>query len=468
MPDTVVTRFAPSPTGFLHLGGARTALFNWLFARHHGGEFRLRIEDTDTERSTEDAKRAITEGLVWLGLNWDGEAISQRQRANRHREAATMLLESGNAYRCYATPEEIQAAREKAQAAKEPIRFRSPWRDQPPPSADLPFVVRLKAPSEGETSIADAVQGPVSWKNSELDDLVLLRSDGTPTYMLAVVVDDHDMEISHVIRGADHLTNAARQCLVYDALDWQRPAFAHIPLIHGTDGKKLSKRHGAVGLDPYRQEGYLAEAMRNYLARLGWSHGDDEIFSTDQAVEWFSLDTVGRSAARFDPQKLVNLNAQHLRNMDPSSVVKAFASYLVEERGETLGTSRGNTLERYLPELLPRVRTFDELRDYAGFFLADERPVPDEKARSMLSDEGGRLLGSLTPLLSSANVWKTDELERVVRSFAEDQGIKLGQVAQPLRAALTGRTVSPGVFGVMYVLGREESLARIAAYAKES
>ncbi len=463
MADSVITRFAPSPTGYLHLGGARTALFNWLFSRHHGGAFRLRIEDTDAERSTEDAKRAITEGLAWLGLDWDGDAVSQRERAGRHREAAEALLESGNAYRCYATPEEIQQAREKAQSAREPFRFRSPWRDQPPPANGGPFAVRLRAPREGKTAIEDAVQGGVSWSNAELDDLVLLRSDGTPTYMLAVVVDDHDMEISHVIRGADHLTNAARQCLVYDALGWSRPVFAHIPLIHGTDGKKLSKRHGAVGLEPYRREGYLPAAMRNYLARLGWSHGDEEFFSTEQAAEWFSLEAVGRSAARFDPQKLLNLNAQHLRAMEHGEAVKAFARHLAEERGETLNDDRREALLQFLPELMPRVRTFDELWEYSEFFLSDSRPELDDKARRALDDGGRQTLRDLTPVLTAARVWESGELEGLLREFADSRETKLGKVAQPLRAALTGRTVSPGIFSVMALLGRAETLARVSS-----
>lgn len=463
MTNCVITRFAPSPTGYLHLGGARTALFNWLFARRHGGMFKLRIEDTDIKRSTEDAKRAITEGLAWLGLDWDEKTVSQRERADRHREAAEALLESGDAYCCYATPEEIQQARERAQAAREPFRFRSPWRDRPPSGSKRPFAVRLRAPREGETSIEDAVQGSVSWNNAELDDLVLLRSDGTPTYMLAVVVDDRDMDISHVIRGADHLTNAARQCLIYDALGWPRPVFAHIPLIHGTDGKKLSKRHGAVGLEPYRQEGYLPSAMRNYLVRLGWAHGNEEFFSTEQAIEWFSLEAVGRSAARFDPQKLLNLNAQHLRAMEHGKAVDAFARYLAGERGETLDDARKKALLQFLPELMPRVRTFDELWEYSEFFLSGKRPDFDEKARRTLDDGGRQMLRELTPVLAAATLWESGELEKLLHEFAGSREIKLGKAAQPLRAALTGRTVSPGIFGVMALLGRAETLARISS-----
>lgn len=470
MASSVITRFAPSPTGYLHIGGARTALFNWLFSRHHGGQFLLRIEDTDRERSTEEATAAIYRGLEWLGLNWDGDLISQSSRIDAHREAAEQLLTAGQAYRCYATPEEIDAARQAARDSKQPFRFHSPWRDRDPAEApaDAPCAIRLRAPTAGQTTVTDAVQGEVVWKNSELDDLVLLRSDGTPTYMLAVVVDDHDMGITHVIRGADHLTNAARQSLIYDAFGWTRPVFAHIPLIHGPDGKKYSKRHGAVGLDEFAADGFLPEAMRNYLSRLGWSHGDEEFFSTEQAIEWFSLDTVGRSAARFDSSKLLSLNADHLRATSTENLLDIFTKWLADYREISVADEQRTQLERILPELVTRARTLVELAEMANFILCETPVAMDEKAAKLLSDDNRASLAELTTKLEAVSSWTHDELENAVKQFAEAKSLSLGKVAQPLRAALTGRTASPGIFDVMLVLGREETLARANAWRPEA
>lgn len=463
----VVTRFAPSPTGYLHIGGARTALFNWLFARAQGGRFLLRIEDTDRARSTPEATEAIYEGLRWLGLDWDGEAISQFARADSHREAAEAMLANGSAYRCYATKEEIDAAREAAKAEGRPPLFQSPWRDkgQADWPADAPYTVRLKAPREGETTVEDAVQGRVSWSNAQLDDLILLRSDGTPTYMLAVVVDDHDMGVTHVIRGDDHLTNAARQTLIFQALGWNTPVFAHIPLIHGPDGAKLSKRHGALGVEAYRDMGYLPEAMRNYLARLGWSHGDDEFFTTDQAIAWFGLESIGKSAARFDFAKLEHLNGQHIRAADDSSLLSELTAFAASQNMLAIPDDRLDMVAHALPGLKARARTLIELFD-STYYITASRPLSlDEKAAKILSTDARELLGKLTSRLQNASEWSADGLEAIVRIFAEDEGLKLGKVAQPLRAALTGRAVSPGVFDVMETLGRDESLARIADQA---
>jgi len=462
-PDArVVTRFAPSPTGFLHIGGARTALFNWLFARHHGGAFRLRIEDTDRARSTPEATEAIYEGLTWLGLDWDGEAVSQYARAERHRAVAEAMLETGTAYRCYATKEEIEAYRDAARAAGRPPLFRSPWRDADPAAApDAPFAVRLRAPREGSITVEDAVQGAVTWPADQLDDLILLRSDRSPTYMLAVVVDDHDMGITHVIRGDDHLTNAARQRLIYHAMGWEPPVFAHIPLIHGPDGAKLSKRHGALGVEAYRAMGYLPEALRNYLARLGWSHGDDEFFTTEQAIAWFGLEAIGRAPARFDFQKLENLNGQHMRAAADADLLAAFESFIAAQQKPALSDlARARILEA-MPGLKERVKTLKELEDLAHYILAGRPLALDDKAAAQLTEENRARLRRLTEHLRDASEWSSATLEEIVRGFAESEGLKLGKVAQPLRAALTGRVVSPGVFEVMVTLGREESLARL-------
>lgn len=459
---TVVTRFAPSPTGFLHIGGARTALFNWLFARHHGGRFLLRIEDTDRTRSTAEATEAIFEGLRWLGLNWDGEAVSQFSRVARHAEVAREMLARGTAYKCFATREEIEAFRAQARAEGRPPLFRSPWRDVDPAThPDAEYTIRLKAPLEGQVVIEDRVQGTVTWDAATLDDLILLRSDGTPTYMLAVVVDDHDMGVTHVIRGADHLTNTARQALIYRAMGWDTPVFAHIPLIHGPDGAKLSKRHGALGIDAYRKMGFLPEAMRNYLARLGWSHGDDEFFTTEQAIAWFSLEQIGRSAARFDFAKLESINALHMRAMSDEALLAALDDYFAAHNRPPPDARRREMLLHAMPGLKERARTLAQLVNMAEYILSDRPIVPDQGAAQVLDGEALARLGRLTVRLQNASEWSAGALEAIVRAFAEEEGIGLGQVAQPLRAALTGRTVSPGVFEVMETLGRDESLARL-------
>ena len=452
---TVVTRFAPSPTGFLHIGGARTALFNWLFARHHGGKFLLRIEDTDKARSTDAAIEAILDGMRWLGLDWDGHEYFQSQFWARHAEVAHQLLERGHAYRCYMTQEELAAAREKAQAERKPFRIASPWRDVTEPEGDTPFVIRLKAPRDGETVIEDKVQGRVAVQNVELDDFVLLRSDGTPTYMLAVVVDDHDMGVTHVIRGDDHLNNAFRQLAIIHAMGWPEPTYAHVPLIHGPDGTKLSKRHGALGVDSYRDEmGYLPEAIGNYLLRLGWGHGDDEIISREQAIDWFDLDHVGKSPSRFDFKKLENLNGHYIREADDSRLADLIAP--------TLGVAgdQKDLLIKAMPELKARAHTLGQLADGARFLFA-VRPLDAEPAAQALIDEGRQLLAAAHASLAGLPDWNHDALDGAVRAVAESQGVKLGKLAQPLRAALTGRTTSPGIFDVLALLGKAESLARI-------
>ncbi len=462
--NSVVTRFAPSPTGFLHIGGARTALFNWLFARHHGGKFLLRIEDTDRARSTPEATEAIFNGMRWMGLDWDGDAVSQYSRIERHADAAKKMLENGSAYRCYSTKEEIDAAREQAKADNLPTRFDSPWRDKAEADwpSDAPYAVRLKAPREGETVVNDQVQGQVTWSNDQLDDLILLRSDGVPTYMLAVVVDDYEMGVTHVIRGDDHLTNAARQTLIYDGLGWKTPIFAHIPLIHGPDGAKLSKRHGALGVDAYEEMGYLPEAMRNYLARLSWSHGDEEFFTTEQAIEWFGLEAVGKSAARFDFDKLANLNGQHIRATSNERLTTAcVARYTVREGHEMSGKQKTDLLAA-MPGLKDRAKTLIELLDTAGYIFAIRPLTFDEKAQKQLTDDARAMLGELTSYLLEAKEWTTEELETITKTFAEQRATKLGKIAQPLRAVLTGRAVSPGIYDVMATLGRDETLARIS------
>ncbi len=456
---TVVTRFAPSPTGFLHIGGARTALFNLLYARHHGGRFLLRIEDTDRARSTQPAIAAILSGLTWLGLDWDGDAVFQFERAARHAEVAEQMVESGHAYRCWMTADEIAAQRETAQAAKQPLRIRSVWRDRTGGDPAQPHVVRLRAPEEGETSIEDQVQGSVTVRNAELDDLVLLRSDNTPTYMLAVVVDDHDMSVTHVIRGDDHLNNAFRQLPIYRANGWPEPVYAHIPLIHGSDGAKLSKRHGAIGIEAYRDDmGILPEALDNYLLRLGWGHGDAEIISRDEAVRWFDLAHVGKSPSRFDLKKLENLNGHYIREASDQRLADLVAETLEFDHDDT----RRATLLAAMPALKPRAANVNELRDGAAFLFA-ERPLfihPD--AEPLLAGEAPAMLAALHSALDAVHNWDTEALEAAVRQVAEAQARKLGQVAQPLRAALTGRKASPGIFDVLALLGRDESLARIA------
>jgi glutamyl-tRNA synthetase len=465
MPSTssVVTRFAPSPTGFLHIGGARTALFSWLYARHTGGRFLLRIEDTDRARSTPEATEAIFEGLRWLGLDWDGEAISQFERAPRHAEVAQAMIARGTAYRCWATVEEIEAFRAQAKAEGRPPLFRSPWRDADPAAAlDAPYVVRLRAPREGETVVEDLVQGSVTWRNETLDDLILLRSDGTPTYMLAVVVDDHDMGVTHVIRGDDHLTNAARQTLIYGAMEWEAPVFAHVPLIHGPDGAKLSKRHGALGIEAYRDMGYLPEAMRNYLARLGWSHGDDEFFSTEQAIAWFDLTHLGKAPARFDFGKLDSLSGQHIRAAEDGHLLAELEGFLAAQKKPPFTQTQRARMLRAMPGLKERARTLLQILDMASFILAKPPFPTDEAAARALASAPAETLEKLTSLLRNAR-WVASDLETVVREFAAAEGLGLGKVAQPLRVALSGRTVSLGVFDMMEILGREESLARLEA-----
>ena len=453
----VVTRFAPSPTGFLHIGGARTALFNWLFARHHGGKFLLRIEDTDRARSTKEAIHAILDGMRWLGLNWDGHEYYQSQFWARHAEVAHKLLERGHAYRCYMTQEELAAQREEAQRTRTPFRINSPWREVTDEQGDNPFVVRLKAPSEGETVIDDRVQGRVTVQNSELDDFVLLRSDGTPTYMLAVVVDDHDMGVTHVIRGDDHLNNAFRQLAIIRAMGFLEPVYAHVPLIHGPDGAKLSKRHGALGVDAYRDElGMLPEAVSNYLLRLGWGHGDDEIISREQAIEWFDLDHVGKSPSRFDFKKLENLNGHYIREADDRRLTDLVAPKLgISDEQEQL-------LVRAMPELKARAHDLNQLADGARFLFASRPLDIDEAAAALLTDEARTLLAATHKNLVALAKWDAESLEAAIREAAEAGGVKLGKLAQPLRAALTGRTTSPGIFDVLSLLGRDESLARIA------
>jgi glutamyl-tRNA synthetase len=457
--DGVITRFAPSPTGYLHIGGARTALFNWLFARHHGGKYLLRIEDTDRARSTEPAIDAIFDGLNWLGLGGDEEPVFQFARTPRHAEVAQALLDSGNAYRCYLTPDELTAMREEAQAERRPFRINSEWRDKNPgPEQEgKPFVVRIKALSEGETVINDLVQGEVRVSNQEIDDFVLLRSDGTPTYMLAVVVDDHDMGVTHIIRGDDHLNNAFRQMAIISAMDWPVPAYGHVPLIHGQDGAKLSKRHGALGVDSYRDElGILPEALFNYLLRLGWGHGDDEIISREQAVEWFDIDHVGKSPSRFDVKKLENLNGHYIREADDARLVDLVAPKL------DIDAASRELLQRAMPELKARAHDLGQLAEGAEFLFAARPLSPDEKAAALLTSDAKAHLGLVHAALSDLSDWTHDSTDAAVRKVAEDHELKLGKLAQPLRAALTGKTTSPGIFDVLVLLGRNESLARIA------
>ncbi len=460
---TVVTRFAPSPTGFLHIGGARTALFNWLFARHHGGRFRLRIEDTDRKRSTPEAIEAIFAGLRWLELDWDGETVYQSERAARHAEVARRLLDEGKAYRCYCSPEELEEMRQKARAEGSKKLYDGRWRERDPAEAPAGVepVVRIKMPPAGETTIADLVQSEVTVANEQLDDMVLLRADGTPTYMLSVVVDDHDMEVSHVIRGDDHLTNAFRQVQLYLAMGWTPPAFAHIPLIHGPDGAKLSKRHGALGVEAYREMGYLPEAMRNYLLRLGWAHGDEEIISTEQAIAWFGLDAVGRSPSRFDFDKLANLNAHYLKATADSRLVELIRPGLEEKLGRELDPARVTRLTAAIPGLKPRAKTIQELLEISYFYVSERPLVLSDQAAKLLPAEALDVLARATSGLEALQDWSEASLEAEIRAFAEREDIKMGRIAQPLRAALTGSNASPGIFEVMAILGREETLGRI-------
>ena len=466
---TVVTRFAPSPTGFLHIGGARTALFNWLFAKHHGGKYLLRIEDTDRARSTEPAIAAILDGLSWLGLDWDGDVTYQFSRAARHAEVAREMLAKGNAYHCYASPQELDEMRAAQKAAGKPIRYDGRWRDRDPKEAPAGVapVIRLKAPQTGQTVIRDAVQGEVTVENAQLDDMILLRADGTPTYMLAVVVDDHDMNVTHVIRGDDHLNNAFRQLQIIKAMEWPEPVYAHIPLIHGPDGAKLSKRHGALGVDAYRDMGFLPAALRNYLLRLGWGHGDDEIISTEQSIEWFDLPGVGRSASRFDMVKLTNLNAHYLREAPDTELMPLVLPRIEEKIGGQVDAVALQRIERGMSGVKQRSRTVVELADNLLFYARTGAPeIADEKARAQLTADAKRLLGRLAGALEAdSGNWGEKQLEDAIRRFAEAEGVKLGQVAQPLRVALTGSTASPGIFEVLVVLGPAESRARLQAAA---
>ncbi len=466
MSPPVITRFAPSPTGFLHIGGARTALFNWLFTRHEGGKMLLRIEDTDRERSTTAAVDAIVNGLRWLGIDWEGEPVSQFSRVSRHRQIAEELLASGNAYRCYCSPAELDEMRSKAAAEGRPPRYDGTWRDRDPfeaPPGVTP-AIRFRAPTDGETVIDDRVQGSVTFQNKELDDLIILRSDGNPTYNLSVVVDDHDMGITHIIRGVDHLTNAARQFQIYRAMGWNVPVMAHIPLIHGPDGAKLSKRHGALAVEAYRDMGYLPDAMRNYLARLGWSHGDDEIFTTAQMIEWFGLDSVGRSPARFDFARLENLNGHYIRASDDAVLMEALVGFMPHAPGggdllARLDQGKRTRLLLAMPGLKERAKTLSELLASARFLF--EHPSPDSKAAEILKSNGRATLAALLPALGAIDEWSAAGLEAELRRFGEANGLKLGQIAQPLRVALTGSTTSPGIFDVMAVLEKAECMARI-------
>ncbi len=455
----VVTRFAPSPTGFLHIGGARTALFNWLYARHMGGKFLLRIEDTDRARHNEAAVQAIIDGLEWLGINSDEPAISQFSRVERHVEVAKQMLEQGTAYRCYSTQEEIEAFREADRAKGGAGIFISPWRNRQD-HPDAPYAIRLKAPQSGQTVIHDAVQGDVSWDNKNLDDMIILRSDGTPVYNLAVAVDDHDMGVTHVIRGDDHLINAARQSLIYKANNWQLPVFAHIPLIHGSDGKKLSKRHGALGVEAYREMGYPAEALCNYLTRLGWSHGDDEFFTKKEAIHWFDLDGINKAPARLDLQKLDSVSAFHIKNMDESALIDSLKSYVAVQNSIQLDAENYTQITHALPFIREKSKKLGDLIDFTEF-LRLKRPLNlSQKAQKSLDETAIKNLATLTSQLQSAS-WSASELEEIIRNFAEENSIGIGKILQPMRAALSAGTNSPSVFEMMELLGREECLGRI-------
>ncbi|WP_299863477.1 glutamate--tRNA ligase [uncultured Roseobacter sp.] len=468
MSAPVVTRFAPSPTGFLHIGGARTALFNWLYARGRGGKFLLRIEDTDRARSTPEATAAILQGMAWLGLDHDGEIVSQFENAPRHAAVAEELLAAGKAYKCFATQEDITAFREAARAEGKSTLYRSPWRDADPSThPDAPYVIRIKAPQSGETVIRDRVQGDVTIRNDQLDDMVLLRSDGTPVYMLAVVVDDQDMGVTHVIRGDDHLNNAARQMMIYEAMGWDVPVWAHIPLIHGPDGKKLSKRHGALGAQEYQAMGYPAAGMRNYLARLGWSHGDDEFFTDAQARDWFDLDGIGKSPARFDLKKLENLSGQHIAQSDDAALQQEIAEYRVAAGEPALTEAQSDALLRAMYCVKERAKTLPELLDKAQFALTSRPIEPDEKAAKALDTVSRGILKDLTPQLQTDS-WVRENLEDILNRFAESKDTKFGKLAGPLRAALAGRAVTPSVFDMMLVLGQEETLARLTDAAEDA
>ncbi len=462
MPDTsVVTRFAPSPTGYLHIGGARTALFNWLYARGKGGKFLLRIEDTDRARYTPEATQAILDGLSWLGLDWDGDAVSQFESADRHAAVAREMLANGTAYKCFSTQDEIAAFREDAKAAGTSTLFRSPWRDVAEADhPDAPFVIRVKAPTEGAITIDDAVQGSVTWKAETLDDMVLLRSDGTPVYMLAVVVDDHDMGVTHVVRGDDHLANAARQSMIYTAMGWALPTFAHIPLIHGPDGKKLSKRHGDLGVEAYRDMGYTPAGLRNYLTRLGWSHGDDEVFTDAQALEWFDLSGIGKAPARLDLKKMENICGHHIAMSDDDTLMEDINAYLAHSDRAALSQTQKDALRAALPVLKGNAKTLGALLDKAHFAIGQRPFTPDEKASKQLDTVSRGMLKELTPQLQTVS-WSREPLEGALNDFVASREIGFGKLAGPLRAALSGRAASPSVFDMMILIGREETLARL-------
>ncbi len=457
----VVTRFAPSPTGFLHIGGARTALFNWLYARGRGGKFLLRIEDTDRARSTPEATQAILDGLSWLGLDWDDDATSQFEAAPRHAEVANQLLAEGRAYKCFSTQDEIAAFRDAAREAGKSTLFRSPWRDVPGADhPDAPYAIRIKAPQEGAVTINDAVQGEVTWKADTLDDMILLRSDGTPVYMLAVVVDDHDMGVTHVIRGDDHLANAARQSMIYTAMGWDLPVFAHIPLIHGPDGKKLSKRHGALGVEEYRAMGYTPAGLRNYLARLGWSHGDDEVFTDAQALDWFDLGGIGKAPARLDFKKMENICGHHIGMSDDETLMRDINSFTSNAEAPSLSQAQQNALAGALPILKGGAKTLQALLDKAHFLLGSRPFTPDAKASKQLDTVSRGILQELTPQLQTVT-WEREPLEGALNDFVASKEMGFGKLAGPLRAALSGRAVSPSVFDMMMLIGREETLARL-------
>ncbi len=468
---SVVTRFAPSPTGYLHIGGARTALFCWLFAKHHGGKFLLRVEDTDRERSTPESIETILDGMTWLGLDWDNKDYqgrcyySQYEQRERHAEVARQMIEKGAAYPCYATPQELEAMRAEQKAKGLPMRYDGRWRDRPASEAPqgVPPVVRLKAPREGETTVYDAVLGTITVQNSQLDDMVLLRADGTPTYMLAVVVDDHDMGITHVIRGDDHMTNTFRQIQIYKSMGWAIPQFAHLPMILGPDGAKLSKRHGAPAVSDYRERGYLPEAVRNYLLRLCWSHGDDEIISTERAIQWFDLNGIGKSPARFDFAKLGSVNAHYIKETDDKCLAELAEPFIAKILGEPLSLAQLDLLARAMPDLKPRAQTLVDIAQMAVFYFHKGPFAHDDKTKKVLTCEAQGHLRALADGIEALPGFDAEKLETLFRSYAEEKGIKLGAVAQPLRAALTGSTVSPPIFGVAGLLGKEETLKRIKA-----
>ena len=456
----VITRFAPSPTGYLHIGGARTALFNWLYAKANNGKFLLRIEDTDRERSTPEATTALLKGLEWLGLDYDGNVYSQFERANRHRIVALEMVKSGHAYKCFSTIDEINAYRDQAAKDKNPLPFQSPWRDADPESfPDAPFVIRLKSPKNGGVVIKDKVQKKVSWAASSFDDLIMLRSDNSPTYMLAVVVDDHDMGVTHIIRGDDHLINAGRQSLIYDAMNWKIPEFAHIPLIHGEDGKKLSKRHGATGIHEYAALGYMPEAIRNYLCRLGWSHGNDELFSTADAISWFDFSGIGKSPSRLDFKKLNNVSAHHIKTSSDEMVSNDLFAY-AKEIGIEISKNNKLKITKSISLVRDKSKTLCDVLDKCHFILTALPIDFDEKSLINLNSVSIGILKQLTPLLSDAT-WTSEYLEALAREFADSHEIGLGKIGMPLKAALSGKINSPSAFGMMEILGREESLARI-------